>query len=191
MSHAFTVRCDKSKLPTAAQLNDAIADLGFDIRICDFAWTESGFLPTSLAGRGTGFELFVDDEPGCGCQVSFVMHSSPYEAAVAAAASSSLADVTDGELSYEGDTMPIEVVLADARNIYTECVCCIARLESGDRGLPWNQPALSTFETEESRRAVLENAPDIEAVDPSGNAYCLRDGRRADHLQWLSVELSD
>jgi len=60
MSLSQTVLIEKSCVPDRAGLEEAVRALGFDLAIDDFykPFACSGFLPCSLKGRKSGFEIY-------------------------------------------------------------------------------------------------------------------------------------
>ncbi len=60
MSYTFAMSCPRNALPDVAGWNHAITRSGFDLALEEFDWqTHSGFLPATMLGVRTGFEIAV------------------------------------------------------------------------------------------------------------------------------------
>jgi hypothetical protein len=61
MSYELHVGIRRADLPSAQAWQAAMAAMGFPIGLDEFVWgNHSGFLPATLAGTATGFELYLD-----------------------------------------------------------------------------------------------------------------------------------
>jgi len=200
MSHSLDlILPPDTGLPSCEAWNGALSNLGYEVVLDAFDWdAHSGYLPAKLLGRSSGFELHKEVEkmkrgvfkkPAEQMRISFVLHSSILELAVASAAHHSLMTLVGGEPSYEGAEMSHEQASLDAAHAYASGRFLLARLESGESGHPEDLPVLwEPIETLDMRAAMIDQMLKSRQIRRNEENGYLRLGKRTREQLQLETE---
>lgn len=135
MSYDLSVEFRKENMPTPEEWRDAIIKAGFPAELyVDFEpQTFSGFLPCPYEGEISGFEYYwipedeheasvADDKSYFDTSILFSIGSRPLELRSALAASSILAEMTDGKLvdNQTGDVISGPAAVQWARSLLSQ-----------------------------------------------------------------------